>query len=168
MAFGPLQKQPTDFFILYLWFKKYKCSLYLCLQSKLVWTSNFWSYMTKTCFSNICETSWMFLFLYIIPSEKDIFLLPCMEKFAVKFQIYIKVIKAAESALVYDKLKRVFSFLKTFPENFFVKYWDKDLGYVNLGSPVELADTKSWMNWLCYTTGRIRIGWWDCQQFNAK
>ena len=101
----------------------------------------------------------MFLFLYIIPSEKDIFLLPCMEKFAVKFQIYIKVIKAAESTLVYDKLKRVFSFLKTFPDNFFVKYWDKDLGYVNLGSPVELADTKSWLNWLCYTTGRIRIGW---------
>ena len=101
----------------------------------------------------------MFLFLYIIPSEKDIFLLPCMEKFAVKFQIYIKVIKAAESALVYDKLKRVFSFLKTFPENFFVKYWDKDLGYVNLGSPVELADIKSWLNWLCYTTDRIRIGW---------
>ena len=30
-----------------------------------------------------------------------------------------------------------------FPENFIVKYEDKDLGYVGLDSPIELANKKS-------------------------
>ena len=66
-----------------------------------------------------------------------------MEKFAVQFQIYTKVIKVDELALVYYEIKRVFSFLKTFPENFIVKYEDKDLGHVDLDSSTELANRKS-------------------------
>ena len=66
-----------------------------------------------------------------------------MEKFAVKFQIYTKAIKVDELALAYDETKRVFSFLKTFPEDFIVKYEDKDLGHVDLDSPTELANRKS-------------------------
>ena len=66
-----------------------------------------------------------------------------MEKFAVKFQIYTKVIKVDELERVYDEINRVFSFLKTFLENFIVKYEDKDLGYMNLDSPIELANRKS-------------------------
>ena len=66
-----------------------------------------------------------------------------MEKFAVKFQIYTKVIKVDELALVYDEIKRVFSFPRIFPENFIIKYEDKDLGYVDLDSPTELANRKS-------------------------
>ena len=62
-----------------------------------------------------------------------------MEKFAVKFQIYTKVIYVNELALVYDKIKHIFSFLKTFPENFIVQYEDKDLGYLYLDSPIELV-----------------------------
>ena len=65
------------------------------------------------------------------------------EKFAVKFQIYTKVTKVDELALVYDEIKLVFSFLKTFPENVIVKYEDKYLGYVDLDSPIELATRKS-------------------------
>ena len=65
-----------------------------------------------------------------------------MEKFAVKFQIYTKVIKVDELERVYDEINRVFSFLKTFLENFIVKYEDKDLGYMNLDSPIELANRK--------------------------
>ena len=68
---------------------------------------------------------------------------PVMEKFAVKFQMYTKVIKVDELALVYEEIKRVLSFLKTFPENFIVKYENKDLGYVDLDSPIELANRKS-------------------------
>ena len=71
-----------------------------------------------------------------------------MEKFAVKFQIYTKVIYVNELALVYDKKKHIFSFLKTFPENFIVKYEDKDLGYLYLDSPIELANSLAycWLN----------------------
>ena len=71
-----------------------------------------------------------------------------MEKFAVKFQIYTKVIYVNELALVYDKIKHFFSFLKTFPENFIVKYEDKDLGYLYLDSPIELANSLAycWLN----------------------
>ena len=60
---------------------------------------------------------------------------PVMEKFAVKFQIYTKVIKVDVLAFVYDKTKHVFSFLKMFPENFIIKYEDKDLDYVDFDSP---------------------------------
>ena len=71
-----------------------------------------------------------------------------MEKFAVKFQIYTKVIYVNELALGYDKIKHIFSFLKTFPENFIVKYEDKDLGYLYLDSPIELANSLAycWLN----------------------
>ena len=69
----------------------------------------------------------MFLFVYILASKKRFFATPAMGKFALKFQIYTKVIKVGELALVYDEIQRVFSFLKTFPENFIVKYDDKDL-----------------------------------------
>ena len=68
---------------------------------------------------------------------------PVMEKFAVKFQIYTKVIKVDVLAFVYDKTKHVFSFLKMFPENFIIKYEDKDLDYVDFDSPTELANRKS-------------------------
>ena len=78
----------------------------------------------------------MFLFVYPLAT-------PVMEKFAVKFQIYTNVIKVDELVLVYDEIKRVSSFLKTFPENFIVKYEDKDLGYGDLDSPIELANRKS-------------------------
>ena len=66
-----------------------------------------------------------------------------MKKFTVKFQIYTKVIKVDEFPLVYDEIKRVFSFLKRLPENFIVNYEDKDLGYVDLDCPIELANRKS-------------------------
>ena len=66
-----------------------------------------------------------------------------MEKFAVKFQIYTKVIKVDGSELVYDEINRVFSFLKTVSKNFILKYEDKDLAYVDLDSPIELANRKS-------------------------
>ena len=66
-----------------------------------------------------------------------------MEELAVKFQIYTKVIKVDELELVYDEINRVFSFLKTVSENFIIKYEDKDLGYVDLDNPIELANRKS-------------------------
>ena len=39
-------------------------------------------------------------------------------------------------------IKLVFSFLKTLLETFTVKPEDKDLGYVDLDSPIELANRK--------------------------
>ena len=72
-------------------------------------------------------------------------LTPVMEKSAVKFQIYTKVITVDKLALVYDEIKPVFSFLKTFPE----KYEEKDLGKVDLDSLTELAKgslTYCWLN----------------------
>ena len=46
-------------------------------------------------------------------------------------------------ALAYDEIKPVFSFLKSFSETFTVKPEDKDLGYVDLDSPIELANRNS-------------------------
>ena len=99
------------------------------------------------CFCNICETFCDAFICIYFSTEKEI-PTPVMEKFAVKFQIYTKIIKVNELALVYDKIKRIFSFLKTFPENFIVKYEDKDLGYLYLDSPIELANSLAycWLN----------------------
>ena len=65
-----------------------------------------------------------------------------MVKLAVKFQIYTKIIKVEKLTLVYDEIKSVLSILKTFPENFIVKYEDNDLGYIDLRSPNEMANSN--------------------------
>ena len=68
---------------------------------------------------------------------------PIMDEFSVKFQIYTKVINGDKLTLAHDEVKCIFSFLKTFEGKSIVKYEDKDLDYVDLDSPIKLANRKS-------------------------
>ena len=74
----------------------------------------------------------VFICVYFSICKKDPLATPVMERFAVKFQIYTKVIKVHKLAPIYDEIKHVFSFLQSFPEKLIVKYKDKNLSDVGL------------------------------------
>ena len=60
-------------------------------------------------------------------------------KLLVKFRSYSKMVVTNDFANLYDTYKAVDSF----PANFTLKFEDKEFGFIDLESPVQLTDRKS-------------------------
>ena len=62
-------------------------------------------------------------------------------KFAVKFRNSTKVVYIENHADIYESIHKIYQ--GNLPRSFSVKYDDKELGIVDLDSPIQLADRKS-------------------------
>ena len=62
-------------------------------------------------------------------------------KFAVKFRNSTKVVYIENHADIYESIHKIYQ--GNLPRSFSVKYDDKELGIVDLNSPIQLADRKS-------------------------
>ena len=63
------------------------------------------------------------------------------DKFAVKFRNSTKVVYIENHADIYENIHKIYQ--GNLPRSFSVKYDDKELGIVDLDSPIQLADRKS-------------------------
>ena len=63
------------------------------------------------------------------------------DKFAVKFRNSTKVVYIENHADIYESIHKIYQ--GNLPRSFSVKYDDKELGIVDLNSPIQLADRKS-------------------------
>ena len=59
-----------------------------------------------------------------------------IEKFAVKYKTSTKLVYVQNHADIYSEIKKVYQ--STIPDNFNLKYEDKEFGLVDLDSPIQL------------------------------
>ena len=64
-------------------------------------------------------------------------------KLLVKFRSYSKLVVNNDSANLYDIVKTTYKVVDSFPANFTLKFEGKELGFIDLDSPVQLTDRKS-------------------------
>ena len=64
-----------------------------------------------------------------------------IEKFAVKYKTSTKLVYVQNHADIYSEIKKVYQ--STIPDNFNLKYEDKEFGLVDLDSPIQLHDRKN-------------------------
>ena len=63
--------------------------------------------------------------------------------YLVKFKTHSKIILTDKCTKVFDTLQDVYKGLNGFPTYFSLQYEDNKFGFVNLNSPIQLADRKS-------------------------
>ena len=61
----------------------------------------------------------------------------------VKFRSYSKLVVTNDFANLYDTVKTTHKAVDSFPANFTLKFEDKESGFIDLDSPVQLTDRKS-------------------------
>ena len=64
-----------------------------------------------------------------------------IEKFAVKYKTSTKLVYVQNHADIYSEIKKVYQC--TIPDNFNLKYEDKEFDLVDLDSPIKLHDRKN-------------------------
>ena len=64
-------------------------------------------------------------------------------KLLVKFRSYSKLVVTNDFANLYDIVKTTYKAVDSLPANFTLKFEDKEFGFINLDSPVQLTDRKS-------------------------
>ena len=64
-------------------------------------------------------------------------------KLLVKFRSYFKLVVTNDFANLHDIVKTTYIAVDSFPANFTLKFEDKEFGYIDLDSPVQLTDRKS-------------------------
>ena len=64
-------------------------------------------------------------------------------KYLVKFKTHSKIILTDNSTKTFDAVEDVYKGLNGFPTYFSLQYEDNELGFVDLDSPIQLADRKS-------------------------
>ena len=64
-----------------------------------------------------------------------------IEKFAVKYKTSTKLVYVQNHADIYSEIKKVYQ--STIPDNFNLKYEDKEFGLVDLDSLIQLHDRKN-------------------------
>ena len=63
--------------------------------------------------------------------------------YLVKFKTHSKIILTDKCTKVFDTVQDVYKGLNGFPTYFSLQYEDNKFGFVNLNSPIQLADRKS-------------------------
>ena len=63
--------------------------------------------------------------------------------YLVKFKIHSKIILTDKCTKVFDTVQDVYKGLNGFPTYFSLQYEDNKFGFINLNSPIQLADRKS-------------------------
>ena len=64
-----------------------------------------------------------------------------IEKFSVKYKTSTKLVYVQNHADIYNEIKKVYQ--STIPDNFNLKYEDKEFRLVDLDSPIQLHDRKN-------------------------
>ena len=64
-------------------------------------------------------------------------------KYLVKFKTHSKIILTDNCTKIFDAVKDVYKGLNGFPTYFSLQYEDNEFGFVDLDSPIQLADRKS-------------------------
>ena len=64
-------------------------------------------------------------------------------KYLVKFKTHSKIILTGKCTKIFDGVKDVYKGLNGFPTYFSLQYEDNEFGFVDLDSPIQLADRKS-------------------------